>query len=229
MDEKGVANRVKSSLDQGLTKEDIYKDLLSSGVSLTIIEKAFDSLQEKDTSEDTQRKTIQAVVTIAAILIGAGVFSFIAANWSDMANFAKLTIIIASMASAYVGGWRIKEKSGLIKTGEALILLGSLLYGGGIFLVAQMFHIRANWPDGFILWALGSLAMAVSADIFSLYYIGLVASAVAVVGYPVVIYSIAFGYNVANPFFLTSTLLLVISTAALFVTGMRLRKEAVNN
>lgn len=219
---------VSDLLAKGDSKEKIYKKLLTDGVSLDAIEDAFDSLQDERGKEDTQRKTVQVVVTIAAILVGAGIFSFIASNWQEMERGVKVSVIVISMFIFYLTGWHIKEKLGYTKTGEALILLGSLTYGGGIFLVAQMFNVRANWPDGFILWTMGSIAMAVVTNIFLLYYLAIISGIVAVIGYPVLILSLSFGFSMSNPFSLTSTILLIFVTVVTFIVGLRLRKGGSN-
>lgn len=44
--------------------------------------------------------------------------------------------------------------------GHALVFLGTLLYGAGIWLIAQIFHLSAHWPAGLLLWSLGALAVA---------------------------------------------------------------------
>jgi uncharacterized membrane protein len=64
-----------------------------------------------------------------------------------MTKAARVLIIIIAMVSAYTLGWLFREKWHYEKTGEVLFLLGAIIYGAGIFLVAQMFHIRGNWPD----------------------------------------------------------------------------------
>jgi uncharacterized membrane protein len=101
----------------------------------------------------------------------------------------------------------------------ALILLGTIIYGAGIFLVAQMFNIRANWPDGFILWMIGTIAMAFAVEIYSLFYLAILLGIIALVGLPSLIY-FGFGY-----FLLTSSYLLLVATLTTFVAGSIVRKK----
>ncbi len=35
-----------------------------------------------------------------------------------------------------------------------------MFYGAGIWLVAQIYNIDEHYPNGFLFWALGALAMA---------------------------------------------------------------------
>lgn len=217
---------VQSALAQGKPKEEIYKELLGQGWTIDAIQDAFVAQPSTESvaiakQEDSSKRTISIIVTIGAILIGAGIFSFIASNWQEMARPLKLVIILVSMLIAYGAGWYLKEKRNLVKTGEALILLGAIIYGSGIFLVAQMFHVRANWPDGFILWMIGVVVMAFAAESYPLLYLALPLGAVALVGHPFGMFG-GFGYN---SFLFTSTLLLIVATLVTFTTGWVIRKK----
>lgn len=212
---------IKTSLTRGRPKEEIYKELLGRGWTVEVIQKSFNALTTEENKEDTQKRTIRIIVTIGAVLVGAGIFSFIAANWQEMTRPVKIGVILISMFISYGAGWYLKEKSKLSKTGEALILLGSIIYGAGIFLMAQIFHIRANWPDGFILWMIGAIAMAFAVESYPLFYLAIALGIVALVGHPFDIFT-GFGYD---SFLLTSAFLLLISTIITFVAGWIIRKR----
>lgn len=212
---------VKASVSHGKPKEEIYKELLGQGWTIEVIEGCFNALTAEEEKEDTSKRTIRIIVTIGAVLVGAGIFSFIAANWQEMARPVKIGVILVSMLASYSAGWYVKEKLNLSRTGEALILLGSIIYGAGIFLVAQMFHIRASWPDGFILWMIGIIAMAFAVESYLLFYLAIPLGVVAFVGHPFGIFT-GFGYN---PFLLTSSFLLLAATIITFVTGWIIRKR----
>ena len=47
---------------------------------------------------------------------------------------------------------------------ELVFFVGCLFYGCGIWLVAQVFHLNAHYPDGFWWWALGVLPFALGLD-----------------------------------------------------------------
>lgn len=220
MDQK-VTDYINTSLAQGKTKEEIYRELLNRGISVEVIQASFNANTATEEKEDTQKKTIRIILTLAAILVGAGIFSFIASNWQEMTRLIKITVILMAMLTAYSLGWYFKEKMNLLKTGEALILLGSIIYGAGIFLVAQMFHIRANWPDGFILWMLGTIALAYAVESYPLYYLAIPLGVVAIIGHPFGIFT-GSGFN---SFLLTSSVLLIVTTAVTFTTGWTVRRK----
>jgi len=221
MVDQKLIDYVKSSVAQGRTKEELYKELLGKGWSIDDIQESFNSTTIEEEKEDTSKRTIQIIVTIGVLLVGAGIFSFIAANWQGMSKIVRVGVIIFTMLASYSAGWIIREKYNLNKTGNALLLLGSITYGSGIFLVGQMFNIRGNWPDGFILWMMGSIAMAFAVESYGLFYISIVLGFIAVQGYPVGIFG-SFGQN---SFLLTSTFLLIVSTIITFATGWIIRKR----
>ncbi|OGY45716.1 MAG: hypothetical protein A3J65_02170 [Candidatus Buchananbacteria bacterium RIFCSPHIGHO2_02_FULL_45_11b] len=221
MIDQNVVEYIKTSLSQGKTKEELYKELMAQGWTIEAIHENFNALNTEEEKEDLSKKTIKIIVTIGAVLISAGIFSFIAANWQGMTRPVKLSIILVSMLVSYGAGWYLKEKLELPKTGEALILLGSIIYGAGIFLVAQMFNIRANWPDGFILWMIGTIAMAFAIESYPLFYLAIPLGIVALTGHPFGIFT----GSGDNSFLLTSSFLLLASTIITFITGWIVRKK----
>ena len=44
--------------------------------------------------------------------------------------------------------------------GEGVALLGTVLFGAGIWLVSQVYHIDEHWPNAFLLWGVAALVMA---------------------------------------------------------------------
>lgn len=234
IDEK-VIDYIKASLAINKSKEEIYKELLGQGWKLEIIQENFNTFEKvvekvgneaintENKESDSQKKVIKIIIIAGVIFIGAGIFSFVAANWQEMGRFIKVALIILALLASYVAGWYLKEKRGFMKTGEALFLLGAIIYGAGIFLVAQMFNISANWPDGFLLWMIGAIAMAFAADSFLIFYLSIPVGIVTLLGYPFWIFTDPMGYN--NPFLLTSSLLLVVATTTTFAAGLVLRRR----
>jgi uncharacterized membrane protein len=99
--------------------------------------------------------------TAGAIVIGLGVILLFAYNWDDIPKAGKLALIFAAIIAAHAGAWRCLKREGWQpQLGEALAALGTMFYGAGIWLVAQVYNIDEHYPNGFLLWALGALAMA---------------------------------------------------------------------
>lgn len=215
-----LSDQVKTLINQGKSKEVIYQELISKGNSIDSIEQVFQTLNNQRSKEDTQKRTVQTIITIAVILVGLGIFSFVAANWDEIGKFFKIGLILTAMLISYVSGWLVTEKSTYQKTGKALLLLGSIIYGAGIFLIGQIFNIQANWPDGFILWMIGVLLMAFVLDLYPMYGLSIILGIATIMGFPFYI----FGLDLGTSLF-ASTSLLILTTILTFVIGILVRKK----
>lgn len=98
---------------------------------------------------------------LGSIIFGLGVILLFAYNWEAMHRFSKLFTIFFAIAIAHgLGYYFSAEHSSHKKIGESLHLLGTMLFGAGIWLVAQIYHIDEHFPNALLVWALGALAFA---------------------------------------------------------------------
>ena len=102
---------------------------------------------------------IRILLTIGAVLIGLGILSFIASNWTYMGKVAKYMLILTLYTSVNYASFR--TASIYPKTSRSLTYLGVLTFGAGIFLVGQIFHYGGHFTQAFLLWAIGTLPMTV--------------------------------------------------------------------
>lgn len=110
----------------------------------------------------SERSPLSKIITIlsifGSILVGVGIILFFASNWRGIPKPFKLILILISIFATYSIGYALScDKKTYIKTGRAVILLGTILFGAGIFLVGQIYHFPANYPGGVLFWALGIL------------------------------------------------------------------------
>jgi len=99
--------------------------------------------------------------TAGAIVIGLGVILLFAYNWAEIPKAGKLALVFVALLGTHAGGIRLLARDGWQpKLGEALVALGTMFYGAGIWLVAQIYNIDEHYPNGFLFWALGALALA---------------------------------------------------------------------
>ncbi len=106
-------------------------------------------------------KLVTTISVLGSILIGLGILLFIGSNWSAIPVWSKLFIIFAAMLVSYAAGFYLRyEKKNFPKVGAALILLGAIIFGAGIFLVAQIYNITVHYPNGPLMWGLAVLPLA---------------------------------------------------------------------
>ncbi len=213
-----LSRRIAELRRAGKTKEEIYLLLIKEGKRVDDIISQWERGEDEREQKDVQKKAIRTIVTLGAVLVGAGIFSFIAANWDGIPNGLKIVLIVAFMVAAYAAGWELREQRRSPRIGEAMMLLGVILYGAGIFLIAQMFNIRANWPDGFLLWMGGAIAVGYVTSSLSILAAALIAGFVAVVGYP---FRLIDSFTISK-FLMTSLLLLFAATGASVWAGIAL-------
>jgi uncharacterized membrane protein len=97
---------------------------------------------------------------LGALLVGAGVILYFAANWPRLGSGLKVSSILVAVAAAYGSGYYLQfVKGSYPRVGAALVFLGALFYGAGIWLIAQIFHLSGD-ATGFLIWGLGILPVA---------------------------------------------------------------------
>ena len=108
------------------------------------------------------RRAPVALAVLGVLLFGTGVILFFAANWDGMAKLTKLVILFGGMWSAYAvaGVLLSRADDGMSRFAQVALLLGVILFGANIMLIAQIYHIDAHYPNGVLTWALGALALA---------------------------------------------------------------------
>jgi uncharacterized membrane protein len=106
------------------------------------------------------RRIAQALALLGAILVGAGVILVVGANWESVPRLLRLLLLMALIALFYASGFVLAHsRRSHPAIGRALILLGSLIWGASIFLVAQSYHVGAEGGErsAILLWFLGVL------------------------------------------------------------------------
>lgn len=93
---------------------------------------------------------------LGVVLLGFALMSFVAANWQDMSRLARLGIIFGSLIGSYAAAGALYAR-GMEAFGHAAVLLGTAVFGAGIMLISQMYHIEGNPPDAVLVWGLGAL------------------------------------------------------------------------
>ncbi len=114
----------------------------------------------KSAGERPSARRMPAILAIlGAVLIGFAVMSFVAANWAEIPKLAKLVMIFGAMWAAWLAAIPL-ERRGHPAFAQAAVLVGLGLFGGGIMLIAQIYHIVTDDPAGVLAWSVAALAAA---------------------------------------------------------------------
>lgn len=106
-------------------------------------------------------QSTQVILFFASLLIGLGIILLVAANWEEIPRLVRLGLILIVMLLCYASGYYLAYQQGNYpKLGQALLFLGLLSYGAGIWLVGQMYHLSSYNATGLGLWFLGAALMA---------------------------------------------------------------------
>lgn len=101
------------------------------------------------------------LTAIGAIIFGLGIILAFAYNWSEMPKFAKLGTIFSGIVIthglALLTRLRKPEQHTLI---EGLHMLGTMLFGAGIWLIAQIYNMDEHYPTAILVWGAGALLFA---------------------------------------------------------------------
>jgi predicted Zn finger-like uncharacterized protein len=117
-------------------------------------------------------RLITILSILGALLVGAGIFSFVAANWSAFSRSGKLIVIIGAMLASHGTGYALRYgRRRYPRVGGALILLGGIIFGAAIYFVAQLFHISVHYPNGPLLWGLAIMPLAYLVSLPSLLFL----------------------------------------------------------
>jgi uncharacterized membrane protein len=106
------------------------------------------------------RNRLPAIVAVfGAILLALGAMSFVAANWNGISRLLRLALLFGALWGAYGGAVWLKSRGWSVLY-EAAVILGCGIFGANIMLIAQMYHIDRHYPDGIMIWGLGTLLTA---------------------------------------------------------------------
>lgn len=95
----------------------------------------------------------QVLLGLGAMLIGLGFLSTIAANWAEFSRAFKVALVLSAYIGAILSAWSLEPS--YPRTSRALLLLGSFIYGGGIFLIAQIFNEGGHYTTALFWWMAG--------------------------------------------------------------------------
>ena len=118
-----------------------------------------DALLASSPGGDLRDRLPAIVAVFGAVLLALGAMSFVAANWNGISRLFRLVLLFGALWGAYGGAVWLKAR-GWSVLHEAAVILGCGVFGANIMLIAQMYHIDRHYPDGIMVWGLGTLLAA---------------------------------------------------------------------
>ncbi len=101
-----------------------------------------------------------ALAIFGVALFGSGVITFFAANWEGMSKGVRLIVLFGALWSTHGLAAFAIDRERHPWLWQAIVLLGVVLFGANIMLIAQTYHIESHYPNGVMFWALGGLLAA---------------------------------------------------------------------
>jgi uncharacterized membrane protein len=114
---------------------------------------------------------------VGGLLIAAAFLAFVAAHWTEIARLLRFAILLAGMIVAGgLGAWF--AASGRTVLADLCASIGAIIFGAGIALVGQMYHLGDDFAGGMLLWSIGAFAAALLTGSRSALAVGLVAACI---------------------------------------------------
>jgi uncharacterized membrane protein len=99
------------------------------------------------------------VAIVGGLLIAAAFLAFVAAHWTEFPRLLRVAILVAGIVAANgLGAWF--ARAGRSALADLCASVGAIIFGAGIALVGQMYHLGEDFAGGMLLWAGGALAAA---------------------------------------------------------------------
>jgi len=114
---------------------------------------------------------------VGGLLIAAAFLAFVAAHWTEIARLARFAILLAGMVVAGgLGAWF--AATGRSVLADLCASIGAIIFGAGIALVGQMYHLGEDFASGMLLWSIGAFATALLTGSRGALAVGLVAACI---------------------------------------------------
>jgi len=114
---------------------------------------------------------------VGGLLIAAAFLAFVAAHWTEIARLLRFAILLAGMIVAGgLGAWF--AATGRTVLADLCASIGAVIFGAGIALVGQMYHLGDDFAGGMLLWSIGAFAAATLTGSRGALAVGLVAACV---------------------------------------------------
>ena len=114
--------------------------------------------QSKHSSVRHLTVPIRLTILLGSLLLAAGLLLFVSAHWDQMPPLWRVSLLLFIVIALHAGGAWFSERFQLMALG--LHAVGTMAFGAGVFLCAQIFHLDVLWSFrwGLLLWSFGAAA-----------------------------------------------------------------------
>lgn len=114
--------------------------------------------QSKHSSVRHLTVPIRLSILLGSLLLAAGLLLFVSAHWDQMPPLWRVSLLLFIVIALHAGGAWFSERFQLMALG--LHTVGTVAFGAGVFLCAQIFHLDVLWSFrwGLLLWTFGAAA-----------------------------------------------------------------------
>ena len=142
---------------------------------------------ELDRLAEPQRNWAAAAFAIlGAVAIGAGILSFVAANWAALDTAARFAIVLTATIAAYGAAFALRAR-GRGALADAAFVAAALGFGGSIALSAQQFNFPLSAWLVYAIWAAGLVPLALVLRSVSVATVALAAAAISLPAHEIAI------------------------------------------
>ncbi len=114
---------------------------------------------------------------VGGLLIAAAFLAFVAAHWMEIARLLRFAILLAGMVvTGALGAWFATTGRNVLA--DLCASIGAIIFGAGIALVGQMYHLGEDFAGGMLLWSVGAFAAAVLTGSRGALAVGLVSAGI---------------------------------------------------
>lgn len=105
------------------------------------------------------RSFAQILLSSGALLVGLGAICAVAANWEDIPRLVRFALVVGAYIASVLASF-ISIARGMERLSRSLMLLASMVFGAGIFLIAQMYNYGGHWTTAVGWWIAGIMPVA---------------------------------------------------------------------
>jgi uncharacterized membrane protein len=140
---------------------------LSEGLIGPELEDRLKTRLEQEETSSRSNATVSFFVSVGALLVGGGLFLFIASRWERQSPLNRLLLLFGAYLVAVAAAW-LADRQSLATVAKGLWFLATLVVGVNIFLTGQIFNLPLNYWQGTFLWLIAALAVGRVAPSFPL-------------------------------------------------------------